>query len=474
MDKLLDQIFCKVHGKAYLELNSKTYQISCKMCISESKIDNDPGISNLEIRNSNEESKEEVFCFKHKADEALYFCSDCREFICKTCFPTDHRSHNCSTPELIVPIVKTNLSKLLKELSTLKKSVEENMTEITDLNNFFVNTKSDFQKNLNDINNRFLESLKLKTNEFNSQIENIFKGIDSEVDNSTQRLENNKKKAAKVLNEIQRFNKEIESIKSDKKICLFKRTNEKAIEENKKFVTEIQSFLSNQLEKTKSKSALEMENFSTKCKEFNKNIQNYESSVANTILSGIPNICMRIRRFKKYYFQSTRYFKSSSISMKTTHTVNLAGFGICGLFFNKTNTKDIDLEIKLFEVESLSGLNVSNMPLISSIRVKVPIISNIIDPTFQFYLKNAVTINKDKFYVITIANVSEFPYIDIWTGEARDSTKQKTDEENDYNHSVTCNNSGVKFSFKTSIGLESDFNEIIGGLLSDVIFSHFE
>ena len=471
MDQLLDEINCKSHGRGYLELNNTHFQIQCIMCIN---TDNKDGISNLEFKSlTKEEHKEDIYCFKHKSEEGIYYCSDCREFICKTCFPLEHRNHVCSTPDLVVPIIKTNLTSMLKELTTLKKSVEENMSEISDLNNFFLTTKNDFKKNLNDINSRFMESLKIKTSEFTKELENIFHGIDSEVESTTHRLETSRKKATNILSEIDKFNKEIDQAKNDKKICLFKKNNEKKIEEYQKFVIEIQKFITIQLEKTKGKTSLEMEQFGVKCKEFQKNAQSYETSVSNTILSGIPNICLRIRRFKKYYFQSTRYFKSSSIAMKTSHTVNLAGFGICGLFFSKSNTKDIELELKLYEVESLTGLN-ANIPVLSKIRIKVPIISNIIDPTFQFYLKNAVTINKDRYYVITISNVSDHPYIDIWTGEARDSTKEKTDEENDNNHSVTCNNSNVKFTFKTSIGLESDFNEIIGGLLSDVIFSHFE
>ena len=472
MNKLLEQVTCTSHGNSHLNIDHKSFQIRCSLCLNEA--DND-GIRNLEVSHHVGEEKEEVFCYKHKSEEGLFYCNDCSEFICKSCFPLDHRNHTCSTIDLIVPTIKSNIAMVLKELLTLKKSVEENMANISDLNSFFINTKNEFQSYQNGINQRFLGSLKTKTNEFNSQIERIFKGIDSEVESSTQRLENNKKKSAKILFEIQKLHKEIESIKNDKKICLFKKYNEKSIEETKKFVDELQNFLHTQLEKTKNKSELEMENFSTKCTEFYKNTENYESSVANTIMSGIPNVCMRLRRFKKYYFQSTRYFKSSSIAMQTSHTVNLAGFGMCGLIFSKTNTKEIELDVSLYEVDSLTNLSSSHMTFICKNKIKVPIISNIIDPTFQFYLKNAVTINKEKFYVITISNLSDQPYIDIWTGEARDTTKkEKTPEENDTNHSVICNTSNVKFSFKTSIGLESDFNEILGGLLSDIIFSHFE
>jgi hypothetical protein len=218
-----------------------------------------------------------------------------------------------------------------------------------------------------------------------------------------------------------------------------------------------------------------METFSKKCEKLQKNVEIYENSVSNTIISGIPNICMRVRRFRKYYYSATKYYKTNSICMMTSHTINLVGFSLCGLFLNKstaslsTAPQSIRIGIKVFETDSVTEFS-PNLPLICSIEVNVPLILNVIDPVYQFYLKNAVTVYKDKAYYIFIDNLSEVNYVDMWSGEVRKGKDESTDDQ----HSVVCNNSNVKFNFINTIGIESDFNEFTGGILSDIIFSNLD
>ena len=47
----------------------------------------------------------------------------------------------------------------------------------------------------------------------------------------------------KKLNEFQSLYKEVESIKSDKKICLFKKEKDGVLNDNIKFLSDIQFFL---------------------------------------------------------------------------------------------------------------------------------------------------------------------------------------------------------------------------------------
>jgi hypothetical protein len=466
MESLIDQITCNIHKKKSISLDNSSFQIICTKCCQEGK-----GKENLIFNKLNQPAAqvEEKQCYKHLLEEALFYCDDCAEFICKTCFATDHRQHNCSTPDLIVKTIKDSLKKTSSELNSLKKNVEDNITSMQELNNFFTHQKTNFKNNLQEINDRIIKNLNLKAKEFSEEIENIFNGIDFEVESSTQRLESTKKKATKMLTEFQNFYKEVEAIKSDKRVCIYKKTKDSVLNENKKFLSDLQFFLNENLEKTKNKSIQEMENFSRKCTKFQKNAEIYENSVINTITSGIPNICMRVRRFKRFFFSNARYFKTNSICMLTSQTINLVGFSVCGLFNNKNQDKELNLEIKIYEMDSVTKFD-PNSNTICNLEIKIPIIQNVIDPVYQFYLKSAVTINKDKVYYIFMNNLSGNNYIDIWTGEV---SKDK-DDSSENQHSVLCNNSNVKFNFINAFGVESDFNEFTGGILSDIIFSHID
>jgi len=353
----------------------------------------------------------------------------------------------------------------------MKKLAEEHQSEINQKNNFFKKNKENFEKYISEINDRINKTLSNKINDFSHEIGSIFDVVDAEVHSATQRLELNKKKANKILNEMVKISKDVEELKTDVDVCLYKKNNEKLINDNKIFVNDLEVFLKENIAKIKLKSEREMENFNKKLGKFNKNLDIYENSVINTIMSGIPNICMRVRRFQKLYYRQTRYFKSTSICMVSSQTINFVGFGICGLFNgSQSEMKSIDLEIKIYEIENVKEFSLS-MPIISKTTVSIPIITNNIDPIYQIYLKNGVNINKDKIYYIYIENISPNKYVNIWTGKIKSEDKEG---EEDNQHTVYCNSSSVKFNFTSTFGVDSDLNEFTAGIISDIVFSFID
>lgn len=468
MDNMFEQVTCNSHFKKFITIDSSTFQVVCKKCIQESG----NGIKNLEFKEDTSQgynSKEEKFCFKHANKEAAFFCDSCSEFICNNCFCLDHKQHVCATFQLIIKDVKENTNKYISELANLKKEVEGNLLNISKTNSFFSLEKENLKKILNLIQQKMLKGLNAKSLELKDEIDNIFNGVDFEVENSTQRLESTRKKAQKMFLDFSGFLKEVESISSDKKVCLYKKSKDAVLEENKNFLRDLIFFINDNLEKTKLKSIKEMENFSKKSNKFLKNTEIFENSVINTISSGIPNICMRIRRFRRYFYLNSRYFKTSSLCISTSQTINLVGFSFCGLFDIKNQLDNLKLEVKLYELDEIANFEF-NRPTLFTYEIKIPVIINPIDPVFQFYLKNAFTLSKNKYYYLFIGNLSSSNYIDIWTGEvARDK-----DEMTENQSSIICNNTNVKFNFINASGIESDFNEFSGGIVSDIIFSHTE
>jgi len=332
----------------------------------------------------------------------------------------------------------------------MKKLAEEHQSEINQKNNFFKKNKENFEKYISEINDRINKTLSNKINDFSHEIGSIFDVVDAEVHSATQRLELNKKKANKILNEMVKISKDVEELKTDVDLCLYKKNNEKLINDNKIFVNDLEVFLKENIAKIKLKSEREMENFNKKLGKFNKNLDIYENSVINTIMSGIPN---------------------TSICMVSSQTINFVGFGICGLFNgSQSEMKSIDLEIKIYEIENVKEFSLS-MPIISKTTVSIPIITNNIDPIYQIYLKNGVNINKDKIYYIYIENISPNKYVNIWTGKIKSEDKEG---EEDNQHTVYCNSSSVKFNFTSTFGVDSDLNEFTAGIISDIVFSFID
>lgn len=494
---LTNEIYCLEHQEKGIELNEKTFQIFCSQCETEGRSGTEnlrlasqkkQASNNLEnlkstkeisekqkskkedfdITNNDKESEKVYFCYKHPSEEALFYCDDCSEFICKTCFALEHRTHSSSTPELMEKVIKSNVDKLISDLENLKKTVDLNIKSVSELDSFFVNQKNEVTSSLKNMNDEIMKNMNLKATELSNEIENIFNGIDSEVENSSQRLSMTKKKAIKILDDFKKMNVEIDAIKSDKQICLYKKNKDAVLSENKKFLNDLTLFMNENVEKTKNKSATGMETFLRRCSAFQKNSEIYENSITNTINSGIPNICMRIRRFRRYFFTSSRYLKTSSLCFLASHSVNIVGLSLCGLFNNKTQFSKIEFEIKIYELEPDQKFDDKKPPVYES-KVSVPTIVNVVDPVFQFYLNKTVPVHKDKFYYIIINNLEQNSYIDIWTGEISPEKTDKLEQQ-----SVVCNNTGVKFSFMRAIGVQSDFDEFSYGLISDIIFSHLD
>ena len=485
MDPIFKRVRCSVHHgqkEKYLSIDPKTFQIICSLCAKE----------NLKTKNRNlifvdqeiinhEEFKEQKgsqpineesnhFCYLHETEPALFYCEQCSQFLCKTCFATEHRNHSSSTFNLIADVIKTKVNTLNNDLENLNKNLEENEGELEKKNKYFEYTKNNFKSNLETVNKKINDALSDKVKEYGSEIETFFNGIDKEVESNLQILESTRSKANSMLEEFTKMQEEVDNIKQDSEVCLYKKEKDSTISENRQFLLDIETFLREHFIQTKEKSLNEEKNFKEKCDNFKKNIDIYENSVISTMKSGIPIVCSRIRRFCKYFLEKSKYFKNDSICMIVSHSVNLAGFALCGLYHEQEQAiTTYKINIKLYELTDVKNFNKDSKEMLS-IDIDIPSITNCADPVYQFYLENSVLLDKDKFYFIILSNVSSNVYITTWSGSVyRD--RNVTDSQTNI---IMSNNNNVKFTFMNAFGVESDFNEFSNGLISDVIYSPLE
>ena len=484
-DSLLKRVRCSIHHgdqPNYLSIDPKTFQIICTLCAKEglkSKKKNliivDPELRNAEEMKEKkniimpDEEESNRFCFKHKNEPSLFYCEECAHFICKTCFATEHRNHSSSTFDLISDDIKERIYKLYEELENLNKALEDNNAVLEVKNKYFEDKKEKFKSNLENVNQHITKALKDKTQEYNHQIETFFNGVDKEVESNLNKLEIKRKTANKMFEEFQKMQYDIEEINDGHKICLYKKEKDETIKENRQFLFDIKNFLQEQLTQTKERVEKEENNFKEKCESLKKNMDIYESSVISTMKSGIPNVCSRIRRLCKYSLEKSKYFKTDSLCMIVSKSINLTGFALCGLFHEPEKAiQTYKINIKLFEVNEINDFNRASKEMLS-IDVDIPSITNYIDPVYQFYLNHSYLLNKDKFYFIILTNLSDDIYINTWSGSIH---KEKNSVVTNQTNVIISNNANIKFTFLNQFGgVESDIDEFSNGIISDIIYS---
>ena len=487
-DNLLKRVRCSIHhgqSQDYLTIDPNTFQIICTLCEKEgikSKKKNliivDPELSNAEesLKNNRENFPQDNedsnhFCYLHPSEHSLFYCEECAQFICKNCFATEHRNHSSSTFDLITDVIKEKINKLYSDLENLNESLESNRVSLEEKNKYFEEKKKTFKQNLDIVNQHISTALNEKSAEYKSQIESFFNGVDKEVELNLTKLEIKKKASTRMYDEFNKMKTEINNINDDHRICLYKKEKDDLIQENKKFLFDIKDFLQEQLNQTKERVEKEESNFKEKCDNFKKNIDIYESSVLSTMKSGIPNVCSRARRLSRYTSEKGKYFKKDSLCMLVSHNINLAGFALCGLLYEKEEPiKTYKINLKLYEVDDANNFGKDSKEIFS-INVDIPTITNIIDPVFQFYLNYAYLINKDKFYFIILENLSDDTYINTWSGTIHRDKKQNQIKETNI---VQANDDNIKFTFLNAFGVESDLDEFNAGIISDIIYSPVE
>ena len=483
-DSILKRVQCSIHHgekQNYLSMDPKTFQIICTLCEKEglkSKKKNliivAPELSNVEesnINNNQENEQSNHFCYKHQTEPSLFYCEECAQFICKTCFATEHRNHSSSTFDLISDVIKEKINKLHEDLENLNTTLEKNKNSLEKKSEYFDNKKKTFQQNLDTVNQHISNALNEKSAEYETQIESFFNGVDKEVELNLTKIEIKRKESAKMYEEFKKMEEEISQINDDHKVCLYKKEKDEIIQENNKFLTEIKGFLQDQLSQTKERVEKEEKNFQEKCDNFKKTIDVYESSVLSTLNSGIPNICSRVRRLCRYSYEKSKYFKKDSLCMIVSQNINLTGFALCGLYFEQDQPiKTYKVNLKLYEVDDANNFS-NDLKAMLSIDVDIPTITNVVDPVYQFYLLKSYLISKDKFYFIILENLSEDVFINTWSGTIYKDKKNFNMNETNI---VYANNENIKFTFMNAFGVESDLNEFSGGIISDVIYSPVE
>lgn len=499
LNRSIRNVECEIHKKEHLAISKSTFKLICSKCETQpqkdGKVKQNLICTNLQTtsRKHSMEIESEDKCDKHKSVIALFFCEDCKKTCCCECF-NDHRSHNCNTPERISAKYDALMKEMSEKLAIIKKVTESNLDNLKPVLDFYKSIKEKIKVGISASVNRVNTAVLSKSTFFRVESEELFKGIDKEVEEALLILDGLKQRMSDTSSKLKGMVRTLSQLKSDSDICFFKKKHAKEIYEIESLIVEVESYLYDKLKQTK----LKAEQHATEFDELNKILTNkikaYENTLFSTLQSGISSTCYRVRRFKQFFsYEIAKYFRNSAVCLMVNKSISLCGLGICGLFLDNLYKKVDPLLLRIEIVESKyvikdnddtsKGLKKEIKVEIMNKEVKVPGIKNIIDPAHQIYFDKAVSLSKDKVYNITIKNMSGEDFVKIWSGSIEDEAIQPHPDHRpsiggygpaleNFNQTVVCNDTYVKFNTVTAYGFESDYNEFTMGLISDFIYSY--
>jgi hypothetical protein len=206
-----------------------------------------------------------------------------------------------------------------------------------------------------------------------------------------------------------------------------------------------------------------------------KNINIYEKTTTNSISTGQTNNSFVLRRFKRFVHSEVKYFKTTSLIISASQEICLVGLALCGLYIStkKITNPNYDLGImdnrgKLKIRVSVHEYNQAEGKFGDKKFSEDSVLYGIIqkgDPVYFLNFTRGIRLKPELQYAITVENISDIPYIDIWCGSVYKEAIDKLAQD------ITCHSSNVSFRFSDAKGLQTDFNEFSLGLIEGVMFA---
>jgi hypothetical protein len=332
------------------------------------------------------------------------------------------------------------------------------------------------QSNLKNTLDKISQENKIKTEMFNKNFTSqIYNGIDEEVETTFNRLVATNKKISKYVAELNDMMNNIQKKTDSFEICQYRKSKNATVKEIVKLFNESKNLLDFKYVSVKKSAKEKIQYIDKSIKSYNKQVVIYEKSVINSILSGVTNKSIVLRRFNKYRKRKELVcFKSASLLLKVDNPIFLIGFSLCGLYissktlyqsegnlFDNINERtkirisihiselkeQNEMEEKVFDEQTLYGVLDKN------------------DPTYQIYMKKAVYMNPEANYLIRFQNLDKNIYVDLWSGKVGKIFLK------DMKQHLQCNCSKVNFYFSCANGFESDFDEFNFGIIANIIYS---
>jgi hypothetical protein len=459
-------INCKFHGKMFITVDTNKFCLICQQCQQEGRKGN-----MLEYQTDNDIEDDddiEYRCHQHPDVPGVFYCDDCKCFVCKLCFANNHRTHYSNIPNLLGEEFKIRIKGLILKYNQTKPKIEEAYNGITNIYNNIKKNRDNSLKRVKEMSQHISKKSKSINENLNENLKTKFNGIDVEIEETYNRLILIDKKINKYQHELEEIARHAKTLQNNPiAMCEYKKSKANLFNEIKTLIKDSKQILEYKIEALRIQIKENIDIYRKQFAFVTKQTHIFEKSILTSIKSGVSNKLIVLRRFTKFSSKGLKYYKTSSVCLQVNTGVFLSGLGVCGLYLNSNKRKQEDyksdhefpLNIMISEVKDRTIMQKLNE------RHKLYMIINRYDPIAFVYFKKGIYLNPFVSYLITLTNLDKNNYIDIWCGEASKKFLETMEQK------LICNCTNVEFTFKPAKDVESDLNEFNSGVIASIIYS---
>ena len=195
----------------------------------------------------------------------------------------------------------------------------------------------------------------------------------------------------------------------------------------------------------------------------------------SSILTGQASNSILLRRFLRFIHNEIKYFKNTSLLVKSNSQIFLSGLSICGIYISKkkinnpnnnlntnlSNRGSLDINVNIFVYDIENGIKGEN---IFKEDFKIYGITDKNDPSEIINFSKGVKFYAEQNYLISIENFSSDCYCDLWVGNT--GIVNQNGEQ-----IIKCHNTNTEFVFKKTKGIQTDFDEFNSGIIEGILYS---
>ena len=477
----LNNIYCSLHQTDYLKFDTNSFQIICTKCIEEGK-ENNLNFSNTTINIKKEKKtydEETITCINHNDKKGSFYCDQCKEFICKFCFAEEHRMHKCHLPKIISDEFKTYINDSINNTEKLKPVLDNAIEEVSKIYSNLKVQKNDIIKVPSTSISNITFNNKNQINEFLNKFIILLDNLDNDVNTDYERHNRIKEKIQVYLKELDEISKKIineDNSLNNFQLCIYHKKSKEKITEILNFITNSFNFLDNKLKSLIEKCETTKPNLLNDITLLNKSLSNYENTSMSSILTGQASNSILLRRFIRFIHSEIKFFKNTSIVIKSNSQIFLSGLSICGIYTSKKKRNDpnnintnllnrssLDIQVNLFDYDIEKGIKGDNIFIED---FKIYEVTDRNDPSQIVNFSKGVKFYAEQNYLITIENISSNSYCDLWVGNIGSVSQN-------HQQKIKCHNTDTEFIFQETKGIQTDFDEFNSGIIEGILYSKY-
>jgi hypothetical protein len=386
--------------------------------------------------------------------------------------------HKCHLPEIISEEFKKYINDSINNAETLKPVLDNTIDEVSKISSNLKVQKNEIIKVPSASISNITFNNKNQIEEFLNKFTILLDNLDNDVNNDCERHSKIKDKIQVYIKELDEISKKIkneDNSLNNFQLCIYHKKSKEKITEIFNFITNSFNFLDNKLVSLIEKCEKTKPTLLNDITLLNKSLSNYENTSMSSILTGQASNSILLRRFLRFIHNEIKYFKNTSLLVKSNSQIFLSGLSICGIYISKkkinnpnnnlntnlSNRGSLDINVNIFVYDIENGIKGEN---IFKEDFKIYGITDKNDPSEIINFSKGVKFYAEQNYLISIENFSSDCYCDLWVGNT--GIVNQNGEQ-----IIKCHNTNTEFVFKETKGIQTDFDEFNSGIIEGILYS---